>query len=92
MPCLLALMALAFPRLVLLLVWLFSGYLGNAIHSNFVGLLGFIFMPFTTLAYAWSVNTYGSVSGLGLVALILGVLLDFGLLGGASRAKRRPSQ
>jgi len=89
MPCLAALISLAFPRLVLLCVWLFSGYLGRAYHTILWPLLGFLFMPLTTLAYAWAINSNGSVSGGFFVIVLLAALIDLGRLGGSSRARRR---
>lgn len=91
MPCLLGALALAFPRVVLFLVFLFSDYLGRAYQSVLWPLLGFLFLPLTTLAYAWAINSNRSVEGFYLVVVVLAVLLDLGLLGGgeASRRKRR---
>jgi hypothetical protein len=91
MPCILILILLGLPRVALLLLFFGGTYLGNAYAGNFWPAMGFLFMPWTTLAYAWSVNTYGSVTGLGTVVLILGVLFDLGMLG-ASRRKRRAAQ
>jgi hypothetical protein len=81
MPCLLGCLALSVPRLVLVLVWLFSDYLGRAIHSNLMLLLGFVFLPLTTLVYAWAKNANGSVEGMYLVFVIVAVLVDVGIVG-----------
>jgi hypothetical protein len=88
MPCLVVIIALVFPRLALLLVWIFSDFLGRAYQSVLWPLLGFLFMPLTTLAYAWAVNRAGSVSGGYFVIVMLAVLVDLGMLG-ASRRRRR---
>ena len=88
MPCLIGCLALSVPRLVLALMWLFSDYLGRAIHSNLVLLLGFVFLPTTTLAYAWAKNQNGSVEGLYLVVVIVAVLVDLGLFGAGRRGRR----
>ena len=45
-------------------------------------------MPFTTLAYAWAINSNGSVSGFYLVVVILAVLMDLGSLGGGASQHR----
>src|ERR1035438_5992556 len=45
MPCLLALVVLAFPRVILVLMWLFSNTLDRAYHGLIIPLLGFIFLP-----------------------------------------------
>lgn len=57
MPCFVALLVLFFPRIVLVLVFLFTHYLNRAYHGLLIPLLGFFFLPITTLVYAWMVNT-----------------------------------
>ena len=90
MPCCIALLALAAPRIALVLVWLFAhDWLDRAFATLWVPLLGFFFLPTTTLAYAWSMNAYGGVSGLGLAAVILGALIDVGALGGSRRKRKK---
>jgi len=86
MPCLLLILSLAFPRLVLALLFLFSHYLERAYHSLVLIVLGFFFLPLTTLVYAWMVNSHHPVEGVYLIALIVCVVADLGLIGhGASR-------
>ena len=51
MPCLIALFALIGPRVALVFTWLFSGMIGRAIDSVLVAILGFLLLPWTTLAY-----------------------------------------
>jgi hypothetical protein len=89
MPCVVVLIALIFPRIALLCVWLFSDYLGRAYHMILWPLLGFIFMPLTTLAYAWAINSNGSVSGGFFLIVLLAALIDLGSLGGGSRSRWR---
>jgi hypothetical protein len=89
MPCLIGCLALFMPRLALFLVWLFSDYLGRAYETTIWPLLGFIFMPLTTLAYAWARHHgNGSVAGIGLVVVVLAVLVDLGLLGTSESSRR----
>ena len=89
MPCLLGCLALGFPRLVIVLVVIFSDYIGTAYQTIIWPLLGFLFFPLTTLAYAfaWHQNA-GSVSGIYLVLVILAVLFDLGSLGGGGASSR----
>jgi hypothetical protein len=82
-------LALFFPRLAIVLVVLFSDYLGRAYETVVWPLLGFFFLPLTTLAYAWAVNTNGNVTGIYLVVVVLAVLIDLGLLGGGADSGRR---
>ena len=76
MPCLVVLIALVFPRLAILLVVIFSDYLGRAYETILWPVLGFIFMPMTTLAYAGAINEHGSLSGVWLALFVLAVLYD----------------
>lgn len=89
MPLLLGCLALGFPRLVILLVVIFSDYIGRAYQNDVWAFLGFFFAPLTTLCYAWIINSHGSVDGLYIVALIIAVMLDLGLLGGGGRATKK---
>jgi hypothetical protein len=51
--------------------------------------VGFIFMPLTTLAYAWAINSHGSVAGIHLVVVVVAVLMDLGVVGGGAASRRR---
>ncbi len=89
MGCFLSILGFFFPRLVIVLLALGSDYLGRAYHTFLWPLLGFFFLPFTTLAYAAAMNEHGSVSGPWLLLVVLGVLLDLGVIGQGSRHRRR---
>jgi hypothetical protein len=89
MPCLIALFALLTPRVVLIVVWIVSDYLGRAYQTALWPVLGFIFMPVTTLAYAYAINSSGSVSGFYFVLTLVAAMIDLGILGGSGRARRR---
>jgi hypothetical protein len=89
MPCFIGCLALFMPRLALILVWLFSKYLDTAYETILWPLLGFFFMPLTTLAYAFARHQGdGSVTGIGLVVVVLAVLIDLGLLGTGESSRR----
>ena len=88
MPCLVALIALAAPRLAIILLVLFSDYIGRAYQTVLWPLLGFLFAPYTTLAYAWAKNTNGTVDGIYLIVIIIAVLVDIGVLGGGASTRR----
>ncbi|QNN23866.1 hypothetical protein HED60_16855 [Planctomycetales bacterium ZRK34] len=89
MPCLVVLIAAFFPRLAIVLIWLFSDWLGAAYQTAIWPLLGFFFLPFTTLAYALAIHAVGALQGLYLVIFVLAVLLDLGSFGGGYRVRRR---
>jgi hypothetical protein len=87
MPCCLSLIVIvAFPRVVLALMFLFSNYLGRAYHHLIVPVLGFVFLPITTIVYAWLVNTGRPLHGVNVLFLILAALID---AGGLERGERR---
>ncbi|HYE03255.1 MAG TPA: hypothetical protein VD963_08460 [Phycisphaerales bacterium] len=92
MPCLLGLLALFVPRLVIILLVIFSDYIGRGFSGTaaypLIPILGFLFMPVSTLAYAFAINNGGGFGPLDTVLLVLAVLLDLGLLGGGAASRR----
>jgi len=88
MPCLLLILFLAFPRITLLILFLFTHYLERAYHGLLLPLLGFIFLPLTTLAYAWMMNNGQPVAGINLIILIIAAVIDVGGLGGGEYHRR----
>ena len=89
MPCLLVVLLLAFPRVVLVFMYLTSTYLQRAYHDLIIPILGFIFLPLTTIVYAWLVNNHLPLEGINLLYLILAVIVDVGGLGGGESHRRR---
>jgi hypothetical protein len=89
MPCLFLIVVLAFPRIALVLMWLFSTYLQRAFHGLLIPILGFIFLPLTTIVYAWEVNSGMPLAGLNLLWLAIAVIIDLGGLGGGGYRSRR---
>jgi hypothetical protein len=88
MPCLLLILFLIFPRVALVLLFLFTNYLQHAYHGLLLPLLGFLFLPLTTLVYAWIVNTGQPTAGINLLFLIIAVVADLGGLGGGEYHRR----
>ena len=89
MPCLLLILFVAFPRIALVLLFFLSNYLQRAYHGLLLPLLGFIFLPLTTLVYAWLVNSNLPIAGVNLIILIIAVVIDVGGLGGGEYHRRR---
>jgi len=88
MPCIAALIAAFFPRLVIAILALFTTYMSAAYHTLLWPLLGFLFMPYLTLTYAWAMNSHGSIDGIYMVAVIIAALVDLGIVGGGAQAQR----
>ena len=89
MPCLLVVLIVAFPRVVLAVMFFTSTYLQRAYNNLLILILGFVFLPLTTLVYAWLMNTHRGMEGVNLVYLIVAVLIDAGGWGGGESHRRR---
>jgi multisubunit Na+/H+ antiporter MnhB subunit len=91
MPCVIGCLALFMPRVALVLVWLSSDYLNRPYNNAWLWpLLGLIFMPLTTLAYAWAWHYgEGAMTFPGLIGVVLAVLIDLGLIGTSENSRRR---
>jgi hypothetical protein len=89
MPCLLAVLIVAFPRVAIVLLWLFTTFFSGVYQGIIIPVLGFIFLPLTLIVYTYIVKTYpGPLSTQELVFLFIAVILDLGLIGGGSLRRR----
>jgi hypothetical protein len=89
-PCFLLLLILLSPRVALVLMWIFSTYLQRAFHGGLLlPLLGFIFLPLTTIVYAWELNSRMPMAGVNLLWLLIAVIIDLGGLGGGAHRQSR---
>jgi hypothetical protein len=89
MGCFVALLGLAAPRVALVIIWLFSNALRSAFDSWLLPLVGFVLMPYTTLAYVGAHAYRGGVSGGWLIVLVLAVIADLGAWGNSGRSHAR---
>lgn len=93
MGCLLALLGAAFPRLVLVVVFLFSRFVDRAVPPPALiwALLGFVFAPTSFLWFCAVQNWYAGQWGcFQLLVLAFALAADFGSGGrGAYEARRR---
>jgi hypothetical protein len=89
MGCLAALAVLALPRFVMVMLWIFTNYLSRAYDGWLLPLLGFFFLPTTTLAYAVAQHETNGFRSWGAVLVVLGVLLDLGSIGRGRGAFKR---
>jgi len=87
--CIFALVAAFSARCALFLLWLFTDRLTIAFRSGWEGVLGFIFLPYTTLFYALVYAPGKGVDAFGWVIVGLGVLIDLSSTFFGSRARRR---
>ena len=94
--CLLGALGLITPRLILVLLWLFSPevvlgpFASLAIPNPIIPILGLVFLPTTTLGVCWATVSFGGVQSFsGLLIVLIGLVIDAGLIGnGRGIAKR----
>ncbi len=86
MPCLLAILAVAFPRVAIILLWLFTTFF-NILHTNvIIPVLGLIFLPLTLIVYTFLLRTDGGHLGTTqILFLVIAAIVDLGLAGGGLR-------
>ena len=90
MPCLFGLLALAFPRVAILLLWFFTNFFTGVYRELLLPVLGFVFLPLTFLVYTYLRNTHAAIYGTtSLVVLFIAVIFDLGLVGGGHLSRRR---
>lgn len=87
MGCFIVLFALISPRLALFATWIFTGVLGRAYDDWWLPALGFVLLPWTTLAYAWMADNGPGVevTGFEWFLVILAFLIDLSSLFGSAR-------
>ncbi|MBV9155130.1 MAG: hypothetical protein JO097_02640 [Acidobacteriaceae bacterium] len=92
MPCLLALLAVAFPRVAIVLLWLFSNFFTGVVYpiqGIVIPVLGFIFLPLTLIVYTYLEKSSGGHLSTGqLIFIFIAVIIDLGLVGGGLRSRR----
>jgi len=85
MPCFILFAILLFPRVALVLMWIYTTYLQRAFHGGLLlPLLGFILLPLTTIVYAWELNSGMPTAGINLVWLLIALIIDLGGVGGGA--------
>ena len=88
MGCFVILFALIGPRVALVFTWIFSNVISRAIDSWFVAFLGFLLLPWTTLAYVWMWDASSNgVHGFEWFLVILAFLADIASYGASGRAR-----
>lgn len=71
-------------------MWLTTNDLQRAFHGGMLlPLLGFIFLPLTTIVYAWMVSNGFVMAGVNLIWIVLAVLIDLGAIGGGGYHRSR---
>ena len=90
MGCIIAVVALAVPRVLMVFAFLLTDWFERAFQTSVWPILGFVFMPYTTLAYiAAMLNNNHTLSGGWLVLLVVAIVVDAGHWGGGGATYRR---
>jgi hypothetical protein len=90
--CLVALLLFFGPRVALFCAWLLSHWY-DAFESRTVALLGFLFLPWTSLAWMLVfLHHHGDVGDGYVLVLAAGLALDLGAYGGSQASRRRRLQ
>ena len=90
MPCLIISIAVYFPRVVLIIIALLTHWIGRSFDTMLWPILGFLFLPYTTLAYmAAMLNNNHTVSGGWLALVIIAAVVDLGGQGRSARRRKR---
>ena len=90
MGCIFAVIALALPRTLMVFAFLLTDWFGRGFETQVWPILGFVFMPYTTLAYlAAMLNNNHTLSGGWLALFIVAIIVDVGHWGGGGVAYRR---
>lgn len=86
--CLIFLASALSPRLGLFLLWLFTDRTTIAFDSWWIGLLGFLFLPWTALAWVVAYQPIEGVTGFGWFLVVLGFIFDITTHLGGGKADR----
>ena len=87
MPCLIAVLALGMPRVVVVILWLFTHWFSGIFHIALWPVLGFLFLPTTLLWYTAVQHWFhGQWSLVPIVGIVVALLID---LSPATSRRRR---
>jgi hypothetical protein len=87
MPCLFVLLALATPRFVVIVLWLFSNWFRGIFSTSLWLILGFLFLPTTLLWYTAVQHWFGGQWTLWpIVGIVIALSID---LSPASHKRRQ---
>lgn len=87
MPLLLLLFALFVPRIVIIVLWMFTQWFTGVFDTFIIPVLGFLFLPYTLLWYSVVMNTNGGEWGMWqIIFLVIALFFD---IAPAGRSRRK---
>lgn len=91
MPCCLAILALAAPRVVIVVLWFFTRWFEGVFPNILWPILGFIFLPTTLLWYTAVQHWFGGQWTLWpIVGIVIALLIDVSPASGKREKRREP--
>ncbi len=76
--CLVTFFGVAMPRIIMTIIFFVTNWFENSYTTKIWPILGFIFCPYTSLAYMTiMLNNDHRLEGSWVLLLILGIILDF---------------
>jgi hypothetical protein len=87
--CFVALLAVLSPRLAVFALWAFTDRMSIAFDSFWWAAIGFVFLPWTTLAWAVAYQPVKGVTGFGWFVVGLGVFVDISTHIGSAQSRRK---
>ncbi len=88
MPCLLLALVLLFPRIAIVLLYLFTNFFTGVYDTIIVPVIGFLVLPLTLLAYTFLTKSHHPVDAVFLIVMLIAVVLDLGLVSGGEWRRR----
>lgn len=90
MPCILAFIALLFPRVIIVVLWFFTDWFSGVFDTILWPVLGFLFLPISMLWYSVVINNYGGQwTTLNIIVMVVAVVMDMGSWGGGYKNRNR---
>ena len=90
MGCIVAIIALLFPRVLIVVLWFLTDWFNGVFNGLLIPILGFLFMPVTTLWYSVVINYYGGEwNNIAVVGMVVAVVIDLSTTGGSYRSRQR---
>jgi len=83
--CFVILIGAVFPRLTLILLELFTDLNDRAFDSFWIGFAGFLFLPYTALAYVLMDYWGDPINGFGWAIVVFAFIVDLGSYFGTAR-------
>ena len=93
MPSIAVLFALLTPRVMIIILWLFTGWFKGIFNTALWPVLGFLFLPTTLLWYTAVQNWWNGQWGvLQIAGLVIALMIDMSPAGGKRRRRRDPDE